>query len=93
MGSATMTTTVCGGVNRAVLVLCTAALFCRRLLAGGKACRPEDRGSTLGYERLVEFLKTAYDPYGESQSVLKQWSGDWDPEAFIVMEWKKAFDR
>jgi hypothetical protein len=67
--------------------------FARRLLAGGRACPPEDCGSTPGYERLVEFLKTGNDPYGESEADLKEWIRSWDPEAFNVMEWKKAFDR
>ena len=42
---------------------------------------------------MGEFLKTGDDPYGESEADLKEWIGDWDPEAFNVMEWKKAFDR
>ena len=58
----------------------------------GRPCPPEDCGGTPGYERLVEFLKTGNNPYGESEADLKEWIGDWDPGTFFVMEWKKAFD-
>lgn len=41
----------------------------------------------------MEFLKTGNDLHGESEAVSKKWIGKKDPEAFNVMEWKKAFDR
>ena len=67
--------------------------FKRRLLAGKRACPMEDCGSTPGYERMVEFLKTGKDPYGDGDEELREWMGDWDPDAFDLDDAKKDFDR
>ncbi len=56
------------------------------LLAGEMASPPEDCGGMPGYERLVEFCKTGVDPYGEDPEDLREWLGDWDPDAFSVDE-------
>lgn len=51
-----------------------------RLLAGARACPPEDCGGLPGYERLLEILG---DPRHEEHNDLLEWlGGRFDPEAF-----------
>lgn len=65
----------------------------RRLLDGARAGPPEDCGGVGGYGRFVEFVRTGQDPYGEHPEELREWLGDWDPEAFDLSEEKRRFDR
>ncbi|MCH9046473.1 MAG: plasmid pRiA4b ORF-3 family protein [SAR324 cluster bacterium] len=65
----------------------------RRLLAGKHACPPEDCGGVPGYARMVEFLATGKDPYGEDPEELREWIDDLQPESFDLAAWKAAFDR
>ena len=65
----------------------------RRLLAGKRACPPEDCGSAGGYHRFCEFVETGEDPYGDSAEELSEWIGDWRPEVFDLEATQAAFDR
>ena len=65
--------------------------FRRRLLAGERAAPPEDCGGWPGYERVVEFVETGEDPFGDGG--LESWLGDWRPDAFDLAAVKAAFDR
>ena len=67
--------------------------FVRRLLAGRRACPPEDCGGISGYARLVEFLETGDDPWGDDAGELAEWVGDWNPDDFSLSEAKAVFDR
>ena len=67
--------------------------FERRLLAGKRACPPEDCGGVSGYYRLWELLETGKDPYGDDPDELREWIGDWDPESFDLPSRKASFDR
>jgi hypothetical protein len=50
-----------------------------RLLAGERACPPEDSGGPWGYADLLETLANPDHPeYPE----LREWAGDFDPERF-----------
>ena len=73
--------------------LSVAARFHRRLLAGRRACPPEDSGGIGGYARLVEFLETGADPWGDDATELAEWIGDWKPDPFDVDAAKRIFDR
>lgn len=59
-----------------------------RLLAGGRACPPEDCGGAGGYADLVDAL--THGPRTADQRERLAWAGDWDPEAFSVEETEKA---
>lgn len=50
-----------------------------RLLAGERACPPEDCGGPWGY---AELLKTLADPGHPKYEELREWAGDFDPERF-----------
>ena len=67
--------------------------FFRRLLAGRRACPPEDCGGVSGYARLVSFLETGADPWGDDDAELAAWTGDWKPAAFSLADAKANFDR
>ena len=67
--------------------------FNRRLLAGRRACPREDCGGAPGYERMVEFVRTGDDIWGDDAVDLARWLGDWDPERFELKAAKKTFDR
>jgi hypothetical protein len=69
------------------------ASFKRRLLGGERACPPEDSGGFPGYARMVEFLRTGADPYGDDAEELAAWLGDWDPDVFDLAAVKARFDR
>jgi len=59
------------------------------VLAGKRACPPEDVGGTWGYE---EFLKTIRNPkHPEHQDTLAWCGGSFDPEAFDVQAINRAF--
>ena len=73
--------------------LSVAERFHRRLLAGRRACPPEDSGGIGGYARLVEFLETGADPWGDDATELAEWIGDWKPDRFDVDAAKRIFDR
>ncbi|WP_374457314.1 plasmid pRiA4b ORF-3 family protein [Nocardioides sp.] len=55
-----------------------------RLLAGARACPPEDCGGPGGYARLVEAM--THGPRTAAERDLLAWAGDWDQEAFSVEE-------
>ena len=73
--------------------LAVAERFHRRLLAGERACPPEDSGGIGGYARLVEVLETGVDPWGDDAAELAEWIGDWKPDRFDVGAAKRVFDR
>ena len=66
--------------------------FHRQLLAGRRACPPEDCGSFPGYARFVSVIETGVDPWGENVNELLEWLGGWDPAAFDLAAWKRRFD-
>ena len=68
------------------------ASFKRRLLAGSRACPPEDCGSVPGYYRMVEFLETGEDPAGDDAVDLAEWLGNWKPDELDLAAVKRRFD-
>ena len=66
--------------------------FHRRLLAGRRACPPEDCGGLPGYARFVSVVETGVDPWGENVEELLEWLGEWDPSAFDLAAGKRRFD-
>jgi hypothetical protein len=58
-----------------------------RLLAGGRACPPEDCGGAGGYADLVDAV--THGPRTADQRERLMWAGDWDPEAFSIEETEK----
>ena len=48
-------------------------------LEGARACPPEDSGGIAGYAELLQALR---DPRHPEHNRYRQWSGDFDPEAF-----------
>ena len=63
----------------------------RALLAGGRACPPEDSGGPYAYENLVEFVRTGISQHCEDPEYLRELLGDWDPDAFDLEEAKRSF--
>ena len=70
----------------------TTERFHRRLLAGRRACPPEDCGGAPGYARFVSIVETGVDPWGEDVDELIDWVGEWDPAAFDLAAQKRRFD-
>ena len=66
--------------------------FHRQLLAGRRACPPEDCGGFPGYDRCVSVVETGIDPWGENVEELLEWLGEWEPGAFDLAAWKRRFD-
>jgi len=66
--------------------------FHRQLLAGRRACPPEDCGGAFGYDRFVSIFEGGEDPLGEDVEHLSEWLGDWDPAAFDLVAAKRRFD-
>lgn len=62
--------------------------FERRLLGGARAFPPEDCGGLPGYEACVRMATQ-----GRGPKDLREWLGDWDPEAFDLEETRREFDR
>ena len=67
--------------------------FRRRLIAGERACPPEDCGGVGGYESMVEFLQTGESSWGEDPDEMREWFGDYDPEGFDLEGVKHKFER
>ncbi|MCK5806271.1 MAG: plasmid pRiA4b ORF-3 family protein [Lentisphaeria bacterium] len=67
--------------------------FKRRLLGGDRTGPPEDCGSTRGYERMVHFVETGEDLYGDDAVDLGAWLGEWRPDGFDLAQTKTEFDR
>ena len=67
--------------------------FFRRLLAGRRACPPEDCGGVPGYARLVSLPETGADPWTDDDGHLAEWVGDWKPDEFSLPDAKADFDR
>jgi hypothetical protein len=62
-----------------------------RLLAGERACPPEDCGGPWGYRIMLDILA---DPTDEEYEEKLEWvGGDFDPEAFDVEERNKKLAR
>ena len=68
--------------------------FHRRLLAGRRACPPEDCGGVYGYHRFVSIVKEGVDPWDEDEDVaeLLEWVGNWDPSTFDLKDRRRIFD-
>ena len=62
------------------------------LLAGKRACPPEDIGGPPGYEN---FLAAISDPENEEHEELRDWYGsdDFDPEYFEMDEINKILKK
>jgi hypothetical protein len=67
------------------------APFSRRLLAGRRACPPEDCGGLPGYERCVAVA--GGEALDEDDRELAGWMGGWAPDAFSLKEASARFDR
>lgn len=67
--------------------------FFRQLVAGERACPPEDCGGVFGCQRMVDFLATGSDPDGENAEVIAEWIGPWRPDVFDLGEIQKVFNR
>ena len=66
--------------------------FHRRLLAGRRACPPEDCGGPPGHARFVSIVENGVDPWGEDVDELLEWLGEWDPATFDLAAGKRGFD-
>jgi tetratricopeptide (TPR) repeat protein len=62
--------------------------FRRRLTGGQRAFPPEDCGGINGYHDCVDAVRG-----GEASAEIREWLGDWDPEAFDLEEARARFDR
>jgi len=67
--------------------------FQRRLISGERACPPEDCGGVGGYMRMVQFIETGEDPWGDDPEELAEWLGDWRPGAFDAEDIREGCDR
>jgi len=67
--------------------------FKRRLLDGERSAPPEDCGGTSGYERMVHYLETGEDLYGDDAVDLGAWLDGWRPDGFDLAHAKAEFDR
>ena len=74
-------------------VLSDKSTFKRRVLAGERACPPEDCGGAPGYQRMVHYIETGEDLYDEPPDELGLWLGDWKPDAFDLEALRETFDR
>jgi len=74
-------------------VLSDKSPFKRRLLAGERACPPEDCGGAPGYQRMVHYVETGDDIYDDDAVELGAWLGDWKPDAFDLEARRSTFDR
>ncbi|WP_170161123.1 plasmid pRiA4b ORF-3 family protein [Methylocaldum marinum] len=61
-----------------------------RLLAGERACPPEDCGGPWGYANLLEILA---DPGRPEYEELREWAGDFEPERFDLEAAAKAVQK
>jgi hypothetical protein len=60
-----------------------------RYIDGEKNGPPEDCGGITGFYELIDALA---DPAHPDHAILKEWSGDYDPNAFDPLEIKDALD-
>ncbi len=67
--------------------------FKRRLLGGDRTGPPEDCGSKPGFDRMVHYLESGEDLYGDNAVDLGAWLGDWRPDGFKLGRAKEDFDR
>lgn len=67
--------------------------FKRRLLDGENSAPPEDCGGTSGYGRMVHYVETGEDLYGDDAVDLGAWLGHWRPDDFDLAQAKTEFDR
>ena len=67
--------------------------FKQRLLAGDRACPPEDCGGVSGFERMVHFVQTGEDILEDDPEGLRTWLSGWRPDAFDLAAAKAKFDR
>lgn len=58
-----------------------------RLIAGERACPPEDCGGVWGYARLLDALR---NPDAEEDREFLEWLGDFEPEAFELERTRRA---
>jgi hypothetical protein len=62
-----------------------------RVVAGARACPPEDVGGVWGYADLLAILADPDDP--ERADRIAWLGGEFDPEAFDLVEVNREFDR
>lgn len=65
--------------------------FTRRLTGGALAFPPEDCGGLGGYEDVVSVAAGGEARYHDAND-LREWLGDWDPEAFDLEVACRIFD-
>jgi hypothetical protein len=64
------------------------AIACPRVVAGARACPPEDCGGLPGYERIVALIRVGEERPGGRQTLARAWgSGGRDQE---LSEWLEA---
>jgi hypothetical protein len=61
-----------------------------RVLAGKRACPPEDVGGIGGYYRFLEAIQ---DPKHPEHGELLEWGGPFDPDAFELDEINRYFEK
>lgn len=61
-----------------------------RYIGGERNGPPEDCGGTSGFYDMIDVIA---DPAHPDHAFLKEWAGDYDPDAFDPVEIKHALDR
>lgn len=61
-----------------------------RYIGGERNGPPEDCGGTSGFYDMIDAIA---DPAHPDHAFLKEWAGDYDPDAFDPIEIKRALDR
>jgi hypothetical protein len=61
-----------------------------RVLAGKRACPPEDVGGIWGYYRFLEAMQSPKHP---EHSEMLEWGGPFDPDVFEIDEINASFQK
>lgn len=71
-----------------------AGIKLRQIVHGSWSFPPEDCGGFTGYARILEFLETGEDPWGEDVEELRRFIGTWKPyPVFSRKQLAATFDR